>query len=196
MMNFMRVGVAGALLAGLAAPAMAATVTTDTKTVETKTMAPRASKSVAGIIATDSRFTILNQALKATGLDRTLDGTQVLTLYAPTNDAFNALPAGQLSDLMKPENKARLAAVLQGHVVAGRVPASAIADRRVDRTLSGTDLAYALPQGGGGGMGQARPMVGGAGILEADLAATNGVIHVIDRVILPQSMTPTAPLPR
>jgi uncharacterized surface protein with fasciclin (FAS1) repeats len=123
-----------------------------------------------------------------------LNGTQVVTLYAPTNAAFAALPVGELAGLLKPESKARLAAILQGHVVAGRVPASAIADRRVDRTLSGTALAYALPKGGGGGKGQGRPMVGGAGIIEADLAATNGVIHVIDRVILPQAMAPMAPM--
>lgn len=188
MSKFLRAGAAAALLAALATPAVA-DIAPETAgggggpAGRAVTPAPR---SISAIVASDPRFSTLNRALKACGLDRSLAAPGTITLFAPTNEAFAVLPPGQLALLLKPASKARLAALLQGHLLEGRLPASAMADRRIERTLSGTYVAFTQPPaGGGGGMGTSRATVSGAELLQTDLAATNGVVHAIDRVILP-----------
>jgi uncharacterized surface protein with fasciclin (FAS1) repeats len=149
-------------------------------------------KSIVGIVGSDPRFSTLNKALKATGLDRTLAGAKDVTVFAPTNEAFSALPADQLNQLMTPAGRAQLTRILQGHVVQGQVMSSALVDNQVKRTLSGTVVAFDVPSadqmaqaGGGGGEAAPQVKVGRAHIVEADVQASNGVIHVIDQVLLP-----------
>jgi uncharacterized surface protein with fasciclin (FAS1) repeats len=149
-------------------------------------------RSIVGIVGSDPRFSTLNKALKATGLDRTLTTVKDVTVFAPTNEAFSALPADQLNQLMTPAGRAQLTQILRGHVVQGAVMSSALSDNQVKRTLSGTVVAFDVPSadqmaqtGGGGGQAAPQVKVGRANIIEADVQASNGVIHVIDQVLLP-----------
>ncbi len=123
-------------------------------------------------------FTTLAAAVEAAGLVETLRGDGPFTVFAPTDEAFAALPEGALADLLKPENKERLVAVLQMHVVAGRVSAREGLKAGYARTLGGQRLGLRADEDG-------QVFVGGARVLSADLDTTNGVIHVIDRVLLP-----------
>lgn len=155
-------------------------------------MSTMENKSIVGIVGSDPRFSTLNKALKATGLDRTLASAKDVTVFAPTNEAFSALPAAQLNQLMTPAGRAQLTRILQGHVVQGEVMSSALFDNQVKRTLSGTVVAFDVPSadqmaqaGGGGGEAAPQVKVGRAHIIEADVQASNGVIHVIDQVLLP-----------
>lgn len=155
-------------------------------------MSTMENKSIVGIVGSDPRFSTLNKALKATGLDRTLASAKDVTVFAPTNEAFSALPADQLNQLMTPAGRAQLTRILQGHVVQGEVMSSALFDNQVKRTLSGTVVAFDVPSadqmaqaGGGGGEAAPQVKVGRAHIIEADVQASNGVIHVIDQVLLP-----------
>ena len=133
------------------------------------------------IVATamaDDRFETLVAALKAAGLVEALQGEGPFTVFAPTDEAFARLPEGALENLLEPENRDRLAAVLKYHVVSGRVYSDGAASVREASTLQGS----ALPIEASG----ARLKIGQATVKIADLDATNGVIHVIDRVLLPE----------
>jgi uncharacterized surface protein with fasciclin (FAS1) repeats len=122
-------------------------------------------------------FKTLVAALKAAGLVDALSGQGPFTVFAPTDDAFAKLPEGTIASLLKPENKAKLAAILKYHVVAGRVfSADAVAAGQA-KTLQGEPLNISVSG--------KQAMVNGAKILATDVDATNGVIHVIDKVILP-----------
>jgi uncharacterized surface protein with fasciclin (FAS1) repeats len=123
-------------------------------------------------------FTTLAAALDAAGLIEALQGDGPFTVFAPTDDAFAALPEGVVADLLKPENKDQLIAVLTYHVVAGRVYAvDAIAAEHAE-TLQGSSVTIEHRDGD--------VYIDGARVISADIDATNGVIHVIDKVILPQ----------
>ncbi len=122
-------------------------------------------------------FTTLAKALQAAGLVETLKGSGPFTVFAPTDEAFAKLPAGALEDLLKPENKAKLTAVLTYHVVPGKVMASQVTGMTSAKTVNGEPLGIAVKDGG--------VMVGGAKVVKTDVAASNGVIHVIDSVVLP-----------
>lgn len=122
-------------------------------------------------------FTTLLTAATKAGLVDALKGKGPLTVFAPTDEAFAALPPGTLESLLKPENKEQLAAILKYHVVAGRVFADDAAKVRRATTLQGADITFEVREG--------RTTVNGAEIAAADINAANGVIHVIDRVILP-----------
>jgi uncharacterized surface protein with fasciclin (FAS1) repeats len=122
-------------------------------------------------------FTTLAKALQAAGLVETLKGAGPFTVFAPTDEAFAKLPAGALDDLLKPENKARLRAVLTYHVVPGNVMASEVTRMTSARTVNGQSLTIAVKDG--------HVMVGGANVVKADIVTSNGVIHVIDSVLLP-----------
>jgi uncharacterized surface protein with fasciclin (FAS1) repeats len=130
------------------------------------------------VVATKAgTFKTLLAAAKAAGLVGALTGDQKLTVFAPTDAAFAKLPKGTVESLLKPENKAQLAAILKHHIVAGEVPSSAIAGKKLEATsLNGTKLAIDATNG---------VMVGGAKVIAADVKATNGIIHVVDTVILP-----------
>ncbi len=121
-------------------------------------------------------FTTLAAALKAAGLVETLKGKGPFTVFAPTDEAFKKLPAGTVESLLKPENKAKLTAILTYHVVAGKVLAKDVKPGKV-KTVEGSE-ATVMAHGAG-------LMIDNANIVKTDIAASNGVIHVIDAVILP-----------
>lgn len=121
-------------------------------------------------------FTTLAAALGAAGLVETLKGPGPFTVFAPTDAAFAALPAGTVEDLLKPENKDKLVAILTYHVVAGKVMSADLAEGMKAATVNGAEVTITLDGGA---------KVNGAAVSAADIVATNGVIHVIDAVILP-----------
>ena len=121
-------------------------------------------------------FTTLVAAVTAAGLVDTLKGEGPFTVFAPTDAAFAALPAGTVEDLLKPENKDKLVAILTYHVVPGKVMSTDLTEGMMAKTVNGADVTITLDGGA---------KVNGAAISTADIAATNGVIHVIDAVILP-----------
>ena len=122
-------------------------------------------------------FTTLVAAVGAAGLVDVLKGDGPFTVFAPTDDAFAALPAGTVEDLLKPENKDQLIAILTYHVVPGKVMSTDLVDDMMAATVQGSSVTIDLDNG---------VMVDGANVVAADIEATNGVIHVIDAVILPQ----------
>jgi uncharacterized surface protein with fasciclin (FAS1) repeats len=124
------------------------------------------------------KFTTLAAALEAAGLVEALQGKGPFTVFAPTDAAFAKLPAGTLDNLLKPENKDQLAAILKFHVVAGRVYSDAAAQGATVATLQGQSLTTRGSDG--------KVTVNGAAVLSADIDSTNGVIHVIDTVLLPK----------
>ena len=123
-------------------------------------------------------FRSLSAAIEAAGITDTLNGAGPFTVFAPTDDAFAALPAGALDALLKPENKATLAKILTYHVVAGKVLAADIKAGDV-ATVEGGTVKLATEGG---------VTVNGAKVLTADVAASNGLIHVIDKVLIPSSV--------
>ena len=121
-------------------------------------------------------FTTLLAAVEAAGLVETLKGPGPFTVFAPTDAAFAALPAGTLEDLLKPENKAKLVAILTYHVLPAKVMSKDLTEGMKATTVQGGDVTITLDGGA---------KVNGATISTADIEASNGVIHVIDAVILP-----------
>jgi uncharacterized surface protein with fasciclin (FAS1) repeats len=142
--------------------------------------APIAEKAKAGdIVAVASgagNFTTLVAAVKAAGLVATLQGAGPFTVFAPTDDAFAKLPKGTVDDLLKPENKAKLAGILTYHVVAGKVMAADVKTAHV-KTVNGQNLDVQVNAG--------KVTVNKARVTTADIAASNGVIHAIDTVVMP-----------
>jgi uncharacterized surface protein with fasciclin (FAS1) repeats len=123
-------------------------------------------------------FKTLAAALKAAGLVDTLKGAGPFTVFAPTDEAFAKLPAGTVEDLLKPENREKLRAVLTYHVVPGKVMAAQVAKMNSAKTVQGGTVTIKTYGG--------KVMVDNANVVKADIEATNGVIHVIDSVILPK----------
>jgi uncharacterized surface protein with fasciclin (FAS1) repeats len=128
--------------------------------------------------AVSGKFNTLVAAIKAAGLVDTLKGPGPFTVFAPTDEAFAKLPAGTLDNLLKPENKEQLKKILTYHVVPGNVMAKDVVKLHSAKTAQGGDLAI---QAGDSGV-----TVNGAHVTKTDIAATNGVIHVIDTVLLPE----------
>mgnify|MGYP005751804811 FL=1 len=116
-------------------------------------------------------------AVKAGELVDVLKGDGPFTVFAPTNEAFAKLPAGTVENLLKPENKAQLVAVLTYHVVPGKVMSSDLKDGMKAKTAQGSEVTISLKDG--------KAMVNNATVTTADIEASNGVVHVIDTVILP-----------
>ncbi|SRR5579859_1190833 len=138
-----------------------------------------AGKDIIDTAVAAGSFKTLATALQAAGLVDTLKGEGPFTVFAPTDDAFKKLPAGTLESLLKPENKEKLRAILTYHVVAGKVTAAQVTKLSSAKTLNGQDLAITSHDGA--------VMVNNAKVVQADIPASNGVIHVIDTVILPNS---------
>ena len=136
--------------------------------------------SAADIVDTAAagHFNTLVAAVKAAGLVDALKGPGPFTVFAPTDEAFAKLPPGTLENLLKPENKAQLQRILTYHVVAGQVVAKDVVKLHSVKTVEGASLAI---QAGDGGV-----MVSNAHVTKTDIAASNGVIHVIDKVLLPE----------
>lgn len=121
-------------------------------------------------------FTTLVAAVEAAGLVETLKGEGPFTVFAPTDEAFAALPAGTVEDLLKPENKDKLTAILTYHVVPGKVMSGDLTNDMKAATVQGGEVTV-MTEGG--------VMVNDANVTTADIEASNGVIHVIDKVIMP-----------
>lgn len=137
-----------------------------------------APKTVVDIAVGSPDHTTLVAAVTAAGLVETLSGTGPFTIFAPTNAAFAALPAGTVDNLLKPENKEMLTGILTYHVVAGNVMAADLSDGQIVKTLNGQDLKVSIKDG--------KVMINGANVTAADLAGSNGVIHVVDSVLMPK----------
>ena len=131
--------------------------------------------TIVDVAVAAGNFTTLVAAVTAAGLVETLSGTGPFTVFAPTDEAFAALPAGVLDALLLPENKALLAQILTYHVVSGMVMAADVTDGEV-ATVEGQKVKLSTMGG---------VSVNGAKVVAADVAASNGVIHAIDAVILP-----------
>ncbi|MDP5029652.1 MAG: fasciclin domain-containing protein [Paraglaciecola sp.] len=127
--------------------------------------------------ASNSSFTTLVAAVKAAGLVDTLQGAGPFTVFAPTNEAFAKLPAGTVEELLKPENKDKLVAVLTYHVVAGEVYAKDVVKLTQAKTVQGGTVMIKASDAG--------VMLNNANVVQTDLKTKNGVIHVIDTVLLP-----------
>lgn len=117
-------------------------------------------------------FDTLVAAVQAAGLEETLRGPGPFTVFAPTDEAFDMLPDGTVENLLLPENQDQLVAILTYHVVAGEVMSSDLLSISSATTVNGQDASFGLT-------------VGGANVTTADVEASNGVIHVIDRVLIP-----------
>ncbi|MGD9633152.1 MAG: fasciclin domain-containing protein [Pirellulales bacterium] len=122
-------------------------------------------------------FKTLATALKAAGLVETLKGKGPFTVFAPTDEAFAKLPAGTVETLLKPENKAKLAGILTYHVVSGNVKADDVVNLKSAKTVQGQTVAIDATDG---------VKINDAKVVKADIDCSNGVIHVIDTVLLPK----------
>lgn len=135
------------------------------------------SKDIVDTAVATGSFKTLAAALQAAGLVDTLKGAGPFTVFAPTDAAFAKLPAGTIDNLLKPENKDQLRRVLTYHVVAGKVGSSQVSKMDSAKAVSGDTIKIAVENG--------KVMVNNASVVTADVGASNGVIHVIDTVILP-----------
>ena len=133
--------------------------------------------TIVDIAAGNENFSTLVAAVKAAGLIETLAGKGPFTVFAPTNEAFAALPEGTVENLLKPENRDALIAILTYHVVPGTVTAADVVKLSSAKTVQGDDISITL--------GKDKVMINNATVLMTDLNASNGVVHVIDQVILP-----------
>jgi uncharacterized surface protein with fasciclin (FAS1) repeats len=128
--------------------------------------------------AVAGKFNTLVAAVKAAGLVETLKGPGPFTVFAPTDEAFAKLPPGTLEMLLKPENKAKLQSILKYHVVAGKVMAHDVMGLHSAQRVEGQSVIIETMNGG--------VMVNNARVIKTDIVASNGVIHVIDAVIMPK----------
>ncbi len=148
---------------------------------------PAAQADIVDTAVSAGSFKTLVAAVQAAGLVDALKGEGPLTVFAPTDDAFAKLPAGTLDNLLKPENKETLQAILTYHVVPGKVTAAQAAKLSSATTLQGQDISIAASNGG--------VKIDNANVVKTDIACSNGIIHVIDAVILPSNDTNAAPAP-
>jgi uncharacterized surface protein with fasciclin (FAS1) repeats len=140
--------------------------------------APSEEGDIIEVASQAGSFQTLTQALTAAGLVETLKGEGPFTVFAPTDEAFAALPEGTLAELLKPENKEQLVKILTYHVVPGEAVASSLKDGEV-QTVEGAAVTVKIDPA------KQEVMVNDAKVITPDVTASNGVIHVIDKVILP-----------
>ena len=133
-------------------------------------------KDIVAIASGDAQFKTLTKALGSAGLVTTLQGKGPYTVFAPTDAAFAALPKGTVENLLKPENKAKLTKILTYHVVPGSVLSTSLKSGDV-KSVEGSSLKVGVNAG--------KVTVSGANVVKADIKASNGVIHVIDKVLMP-----------
>ena len=136
-------------------------------------------KTVVENAVNNADFSTLVAAVKAAGLVETLSGSGPFTVFAPTNEAFKKLPAGTVENLLKPENKDQLVKVLTYHVVPGKVMAKDVVKLTKAKTAEGSEVTIAVSGGS--------VSVDNAKVIKTDIVSSNGVIHVIDAVILPKN---------
>jgi uncharacterized surface protein with fasciclin (FAS1) repeats len=149
-----------------------------------KSCAGKSGKDIVQTAVAAEQFQTLVAAVQAAGLVETLQGEGPFTVFAPTDEAFGKLPEGTVQTLLKPENKAKLASILKYHVVPGRVPAADVVQAGVLNTVEGPSILVSAADG--------VVRVDGAQVVKADVEASNGVIHVIDEVIMPKDIVQTA----
>lgn len=135
-------------------------------------------KDIVDTAVSAGSFNTLTKALQAAGLVDTLKGKGPFTVFAPTDEAFAKLPPGTLEDLLKPENKEKLRAILTYHVVPGEVTAAQVVKLKSAKTVNGQMLIIVVKDG--------TVMVDNAKVIKTDIMASNGVIHVIDTVLMPK----------
>ncbi|MDX1670925.1 MAG: fasciclin domain-containing protein [Balneolaceae bacterium] len=133
-------------------------------------------KNIVKVASSADNLSTLVTAVKAAGLVETLQGEGPFTVFAPTNAAFNKLPKGTLESLLKPENKDQLVQILTYHVVPGKVMSTDLKDGMTPQTVEGSNITINLGD---------NVLVNGAKVVKADVKASNGVVHIIDSVILP-----------
>lgn len=138
---------------------------------------PKTSGDIVAVASGAGSFKTLVAAVKAAGLVETLQGKGPFTVFAPTDEAFAKLPAGTLENLLKPENKETLKGILLYHVVPGKVMAADVKTMKA-KTAGGKELSIKVEGGS--------VLVDNAKVVKTDIAAGNGVIHVIDTVVLPK----------
>ncbi|MGB3617982.1 MAG: fasciclin domain-containing protein [Catalinimonas sp.] len=146
--------------------------------VEEEAMA--ADKDIVTLAMEQENLSTLVAAVKAAGLVETLQGDGPFTVFAPTNDAFAALPEGTVESLLKPENKEKLKSILTYHVVSGKVMSTDLSDGMNAATVNGADVMVNTTDG--------VKLNDNASVVTADVEASNGVVHIIDAVIMPPSM--------
>jgi len=134
-------------------------------------------ENIVEIASGNKDFSTLVAAVVAAGLAETLSGNGPFTVFAPTNEAFAKLPAGTVEELLKPENKEKLAGILTYHVVSGKVMSKDLSNGQKAATVNGQEVTVTIKDG---------VHIDTATVVTADLEASNGVIHVIDSVIMPK----------
>jgi uncharacterized surface protein with fasciclin (FAS1) repeats len=175
------------VLALLAAPAAVLTIGSIAYAANPAANAPSAAtplaadaakgKDIVDTAVAAGKFNTLAAALKAAGLVDTLKGEGPFTVFAPTDEAFAKLPQGAVEDLLKPENKEKLKAVLTYHVAGAKAMSTDLKDGQMVKTVNGKEVKVKIDGD--------KVMVGDAKVVKADVAASNGVIHVIDTVLMP-----------
>ncbi len=138
----------------------------------------QAQKDIVDTAVAAGPFKSLTAALQAAGLVDTLKGKGPFTVFAPTDEAFAKLPAGTVEDLLKPEHKEKLVGILTYHVVPGEVLAAQVTKLNSAKTVNGQSLTITVKDG--------KVMVDNANVTKTDILCSNGVIHVIDSVVLPR----------
>ena len=146
-------------------------------TCDSMALAGGHSKDIVDTAVGAGSFTTLVAAVQAAGLVDTLKGDGPFTVFAPTDEAFAALPEGTVATLLLPENKDQLISILTYHVVAGKVMSTDLSNGMMATTVQGGNVTIMTKDG---------VSVNGANVVTADIEASNGVIHVIDAVILPK----------
>ena len=136
------------------------------------------SKDIVETAISAGNFKTLTTALEAAGLVETLKGKGPFTVFAPTDEAFAKLPAGTVELLLKPANKQKLTAILTYHVVAGNVKAADVIKLSSAKTVNGQSVTIKTVDG--------KVLINGSTVVKADIAASNGTIHVIDTVLMPK----------
>ena len=147
--------------------------------VATPAQAQMTSDNIVQVASKAGSFNTLLAAAKAAGLVGALEGEGPLTVFAPTDEAFGKLPEGTVETLLKPENKEQLKSILLYHVVEGKVTSDQVLKLSSAKTLQGESAKIAVKDG--------KVYVDGAQVVKADVPASNGVVHVIDSVILPST---------
>jgi uncharacterized surface protein with fasciclin (FAS1) repeats len=173
-------------------PAPTTTTTSISTTTTTTAVTPAAAAvqgTVVDAITNNPDLSTLAAAIKSAGLTDTLNGAGPFTVFAPSNEAFAKLPAGTVDDWMKPENHDKLVSALTYHVIPGKVMAAdvmAMTDPSMPKTVNGATLTVKTT---------APVTVNGANVTQTDIVTSNGVIHVIDTVLMPPAATPATPAP-
>ncbi len=156
---------------------LAASITLFAITANAGSYGYKSSKNIVETASSNGSFTTLVAALEAAGLSETLQGDGPFTVFAPTDEAFAKLPAGTVENLLLPENQDQLIAILTYHVVAGKVTSAQVVKLESATTVNGQDVQIRQEKD--------TVMIDGATVAAVDVMASNGVIHVIDEVILP-----------